>query len=100
MAIVIYFSVKSLVSELCWVDHTHNVLDTASQIEAAAVDMETGMKGFLLARQEKFLELYIRGKARFYILLKKLSQTESDSPSQVTLLSDVRSTIDNWITSG
>jgi methyl-accepting chemotaxis protein len=98
VALVVFFSVKSLVTEIGWVDHTHKVLYKASQIESAAVDMETGMRGFLLAGQEQFLEPYNGGKVRFQTLVKELSQTVSDSPSQVTLLNDIRSTIGDWLT--
>lgn len=98
IALVVYISVKSLSAEFGWVDHTHNVLDTASQIEAAAVDMQTGMRGFLLAGQEQFLAPYTDGKERFRTLLNGLSETVSDNPSQVALLSEIDSTITNWIT--
>ena len=49
VTLVVLFSVKSLVSNFGWVAHTHKVLAKASSIEAAAVDMETGMRGYLLA---------------------------------------------------
>ena len=32
-----------------WVEHTYKVIGSAQAIVAAAVDMETGMRGFLLA---------------------------------------------------
>ena len=43
------FSIKSLLSSSGLVDHTHVVVQNAMKIEAAAVDMETGMRGYLLA---------------------------------------------------
>jgi methyl-accepting chemotaxis protein len=95
---VVYFSIKSLASEVSWVEHTHKVLDTASQIEAAAVDMETGMRGFLLAGQEQFLDPYKNGKTRFHTLIKELSKTVSDNPAQVALLTEIESTIGTWLT--
>jgi methyl-accepting chemotaxis protein len=85
VTLVLFFSIKSLVTEFSWVDHTHNVLDTAAQIEAATVDMETGMRDSLLAGQEQFLEPYTGGNARFYKLIKELSQKVSDNPSQVAI---------------
>jgi methyl-accepting chemotaxis protein len=35
-----------------WVDHTHEVLAAAASLVASAVDMETGMRGYLLAGEE------------------------------------------------
>lgn len=48
------------------VEHTYKVIAKAQSIVAAAVDMETGMRGFLLAGQDQFLEPYVNGKNNFY----------------------------------
>ncbi len=32
-----------------WVEHTHKVLEQAAEISNSALDMETGMRGYLLA---------------------------------------------------
>jgi len=54
------------------VEHTHRVIDKAESLLSDAVDMETGMRGFLLAGQESFLEPYERGATSFFsgILLR------------------------------
>ncbi|WP_253279972.1 CHASE3 domain-containing protein [Phaeobacter sp. 11ANDIMAR09] len=79
-----------------WTIHTYKVIATANDIIAAAVDMETGMRGYLLAGQEAFLEPYNAGGARFGELVAGLSDTVSDNPTQVELLSEVQATIDGW----
>ena len=81
-----------------WVEHTHTVIATANDILASAVDMETGMRGYLLAGQEQFLEPYNGGGAKFTELLTGLKQTVSDNPEQVTLLSEIETTISGWKT--
>ncbi|NQY89373.1 MAG: CHASE3 domain-containing protein [Colwellia sp.] len=90
-------NIKELKKLTAWVDHTYQVIATAQAIIASAVDMETGMRGFLLAGQEEFLEPYVNGKESFYQLINELSQTVADNSAQVTLLSDSKSTIDDWI---
>jgi len=55
------------------------------------------MRGFLLAGQEQFLEPYNGGKTRFAQLINELSQTVSDNPAQVALLSESKKTIDDWV---
>jgi methyl-accepting chemotaxis protein len=62
------------------------VLDTASRIEASAVDMETGMRGYLLAGKKDFLSPYQNGSTQFDELLGELSATVSDNPAQVAYL--------------
>jgi methyl-accepting chemotaxis protein len=97
ISVVVFTSVKSLEFTFSWVKHTYLVLQDASKIEASAVDMETGMRGFLLAGKDEFLEPYNSGKKRFYTGIDKLSQTVSDNPAQVKLLRETRATIDDWL---
>ncbi len=79
-----------------WVDHTHTVIAEANRIVAAGVDMETGMRGYLLAGEESFLSPYLAGKKRLYELIESLSNTVSDNPAQVALLSEIKETMDAW----
>jgi len=96
IAIVVYFSVRSLVTTFGWVEHTYEVLDTASMVEAAGVDMETGMRGYLLAGKKEFLDPYDNGDKRFYRLIRELTKNVSDNPAQVKLLQDIAATIQAW----
>src|SRR5690606_8191586 len=48
-----------------WVDHTTEVLESATSIVAAAVNMETGMRGFAISGEDAFLDPYLSGKATF-----------------------------------
>jgi len=98
IAFVVFFSVRSLVSNFSWVEHTYEVLDTASKIEAAGVDMETGMRGYLLAGDTNFLSPYNEGKTKFTSLISTLSDEVSDNPAQVTLLKDIENIINEWQT--
>lgn len=79
-----------------WVNHTHLVIREAMKIVAAAVDMETGMRGYLLAGKEEFLDPYNNGEKQFYNLVAELQQTVNDNPAQVQLLKETRSTIRQW----
>ena len=62
---VCLWSVGSLIKSTGWVDHTHEVIAEAKAIEASAVDMETGMRGYLLAGQDGFLDPYVNGGEQF-----------------------------------
>ncbi|MGN7613457.1 CHASE3 domain-containing protein [Magnetococcales bacterium HHB-1] len=79
-----------------WVSHTYRVIQKANAILASAVDMETGMRGYLLAGKEDFLEPYTGNSQRFFEMVANLKKTVSDNPAQVTLLSDVEETIRAW----
>ncbi|MCP3872632.1 MAG: chemotaxis protein [Desulfobacteraceae bacterium] len=79
-----------------WVEHTYKVIMQANDIIAAGVDMETGMRGYLLAGKDEFLDPYKGGQKKFYELIASLSKTVNDNPAQVKLLDEVKTNIDAW----
>ncbi|HCY87535.1 MAG TPA: hypothetical protein DHV36_20545, partial [Desulfobacteraceae bacterium] len=88
---------RKLIAETTgWVTHTRNVIQTANAILASAVDMETGLRGYLLAGKEGFLDPYKAGQKKFTDLIASLSDTVNDNPAQVKLLSETKATIDAW----
>ncbi|MFT6071925.1 MAG: methyl-accepting chemotaxis protein [Dasania sp.] len=93
-----YYNVNKLAYTSKWVNHTYKVLQKADAIIAAAVDMETGMRGFLLAGKEEFLDPYKSGQQAFYKLVTNLQETVSDNPQQVARLKEVETTIRDWQT--
>lgn len=97
ISMIVYFGINSLLNNFKWVDHTHNVLAKAAATTAAAVDMETGMRGFMLSGKEEFLEPYKEGKQRFYALTSELSNTVNDNPGQVALLAEIDTLITEWV---
>ena len=94
---VCYSSIGSLLSSNDMVDHTHVVIEEAMKVEAAAVDMETGMRGYLLAGKEGFLDPYKNGHKTFTTTLGQLKETVNDNPAQVQLLREVNETIVEWV---
>ena len=80
-----------------WIEHTNDVIRVANSIIASAVDMETGMRGFMLSGKDDFLEPYVAGKSSFYGLVSGLAATVNDNPAQVKLLAEISSNINGWI---
>ncbi|MCP4785606.1 MAG: HAMP domain-containing protein [Fuerstiella sp.] len=93
---VCMWSVSSLIESNGWVDHTHKVIAEAKAIEASAVDMETGMRGYLLAGEEAFLDPYVSGSKAFTERVASLKKTVSDNRAQVQLLNEIATTIAEW----
>ena len=80
-----------------WIDHTHTVIRRSMEILAAAVDTETGMRGYLLAGKDEFLEPYTDGRERFFQLTAELKKTVNDNPAQVELLGEMEETFRKWL---
>jgi methyl-accepting chemotaxis protein len=97
LSAVTTMSVRSLLQSSEWVDHTHEVVQEGMKIVGSAVDMETGMRGFLLAGKEGFLAPYEGGKEQFSELIGELEKTVNDNPAQVQLLGEVKDNINAWV---
>ena len=93
LGVVCYSSIGSLLKSSLLVDHTHEVIQQAMQIEASAVNMETGMRGYLLAGKDDFLSPYTAGGQNFDKLIDDLQITVNDNPAQVQLLDEISVTI-------
>nr|WP_245231196.1 CHASE3 domain-containing protein [Zongyanglinia huanghaiensis] len=79
-----------------WVEHTQKVLGQSNAIVASAVDMETGLRGYLLAGREEFLEPYNAGQDSAYQALAELAVTVSDNPPQVDRLNEAADVLKEW----
>ena len=96
LGFIMFISVNNLLDNNAWVQHTYNVIGKANEILASAVNMETGMRGFLLAGKDEFLEPYNGGKSDFDKLVSELQDTVSDNPAQVRLLDEIKDNIHAW----
>lgn len=82
LAIAFLFEVYSLVRRAEWVDHTDEVIAIAERIYRTRIDQETGVRAYLLTRDERFLQPYRIGREEARTLEDQLRQLISDSPEQ------------------
>lgn len=80
-----------------WNLHTHNVLDNSVSLIGSIVDQETGVRGFLVSGDKKFLEPYHAGRKTFDADLSKLLLLTSDNPSQQERLKKIKKGSDDWL---
>ncbi len=93
---VAMYNINSITRTNERVEHTHEVLSDAANIVGSAVDMETGMRGFLLAGKDEFLEPYRNGEKATYEGIAELQNEVSDNPKQVARLDEVRTVLKEW----
>ncbi|MFB3099878.1 MAG: CHASE3 domain-containing protein [Gammaproteobacteria bacterium] len=65
IAVVIYLNVNSLIDSAKWVSHTNGVMAEGNDLITQLVNMETGVRGFLVTGKDEFLEPYNAGLAKF-----------------------------------
>jgi len=86
-----------LLRAMSWVEHTDRVIGRAHELSAMSADMETGLRGFLINGDERFLDPYELARARFSREVTDLQATVSDNPIQVDRLRRVGSLQENWL---
>ncbi|KXG86060.1 hypothetical protein ATO67_05445 [Agrobacterium bohemicum] len=89
-------SISSMISSNGWVDHTNKVLRATDSITASAVDMETGMRGFIITGKQDFLAPYRQGEEAIYQKIKDVKAMVSDNPTQVGRLDKIEKAMSDW----
>src|SRR5450830_1375162 len=75
-----------LLSVIQWVEHTDRVINNLNEASKLTVDLETGMRGFLITGDEHFLDPYEVAKPRIIADLRNLQELVADNPQQVDRL--------------
>ena len=79
-----------------WTAHTHEVLEETARIIASMVDQETGVRGYLLAGEDGFLEPYRAGDRIYRDSFAKVKSLTADNPAQQTRLAEVDRFAQMW----
>ncbi len=82
VALVSYRSVGILVDTSAWVGHTHEVLATLESLLGGVITAETGVRGYVLTGEERFLGTYWSGMQRAESSLAALRRLTADNPEQ------------------
>ena len=97
IAIVVSANLARLVESSRWVNHTYDVIRVAESLAASKVDMETGLRGFLVTGDDEYLEPYHSGKKRFHELVAEGQKLTSDNPVQVKRWQQVEALSEQWL---
>ncbi|WP_223502551.1 response regulator [Pseudomonas sp. BF-R-24] len=88
--------ISYLLSTIQWVEHTDRVINNANEAVKLTVDLETGMRGFLLSGDEHFLDPYETAKPRIAVALDTLLELTADNPVQTDRLLRLRALQLEW----
>lgn len=81
-AYVLYTNIKVVREHQRWVAHTYEVLREIELTVASIVDAETGHRGYHISGDEKYLEPYQQGRARFESSLQRLKSLTVENEKQ------------------
>ena len=82
VGLMAYTNVSQLDENTASVDHTHKVLDKVDGVLLSLVNIETGMRGFVLTGDEAFLEPTIAGKVDLATYYDAGQALTIDNPAQ------------------
>jgi len=83
---------------LGWVEHTDRVISSANEMQRLSVDQESGLRGFLITGDPRFLDPLEQARPRINSGLKSLSDLVADNPPQVERVGRLTAMQDEWMT--
>src|ERR1035437_2924488 len=96
-AFLLLWETFDLNRSLQWVDHTDQVLDQSGRLLNLLIDMESGMRGYIVTGDESFLQLYLEGAKRLDPEYQVLYQLVADNlPPQQQRLKDIHAGYVGW----
>ncbi|KAF0866772.1 response regulator [Pseudomonas sp. LD120] len=85
-----------LLSVIQWAQHTDRVINSITESARLSIDLETGMRGFLLTGDEHFLDPYEVAKPRILSELRSLQAMVADNPQQVERFKRLEALQEEW----
>ena len=96
-AVVFVGLILFLLNTIGWVEHTDRVTRAASELQRQSIDMETGMRGFLITGDESFLEPYQSAVPRIKGDTAALRELVSDNRQQVERVDRIAGIQATWL---
>ncbi len=82
-AVFFILLISYLLTAIQWVEHTDRVINNTNRSMKLSIDMETGMRGFLLTGDQHFLDPYEVAKPLLLAELQGLEKLVDDNPTQL-----------------
>jgi methyl-accepting chemotaxis protein len=79
---IVYQNLGLIQQSSGWTTHTYAVLEAVDSALAAMVDQETGVRGYLVSADERFLEPYRKGGDAYAAAFREVKQLTSDNAAQ------------------
>ena len=96
-AAVFVILILFLLSALRWVEHTESVIGKSSEVTRLMVDMQAGMRGFLITGDEAFLDTYSKAGPTITSEMALLREKVGDNPIQADRLNRLEDMHADWI---
>lgn len=97
LSTLIYNNVRLMGSAIDSVQHTAISIDHSNKLLGALIDMETGMRGYLVTGDTVFLDPYHSGLDAFNKTMPEAKNHVEDNPAQLASLEKIAEHKANWL---
>lgn len=96
LAGTLFWEARNLNSALYWVDRTDQVVASSNRLYRLLIDMETGVRGYLVTGDDVFLQPYYEGALEINAEYQKVYALVSDNPPEKVRLESIRAGYVGW----
>jgi signal transduction histidine kinase len=96
LAVTFLVLIRWLNTEVEWVDHTDRVISAAQETQGLMLEMETGVRGYLLTHDDSFLAPYQRAAPVMDRAFSELRSLVEDKPQQVAAAAQLQKDCRDW----
>ncbi|WP_146034070.1 CHASE3 domain-containing protein, partial [Nostoc cycadae] len=80
---------NSLIESNKWVNHTYAIKTQLKELEKSLIDAETGQRGFIITKEERYLEPFNLAKTQLKNTLWEIKNKISDNSAQIKTLREI-----------
>jgi diguanylate cyclase (GGDEF)-like protein/PAS domain S-box-containing protein len=98
MLLVLQANIRESEKQAAWVSHTNQVIANTDELLLQLVNMQTGVRGFLLIGDQSLLSPYEASVDRYREVRQELTSLVDDNPEQTARLHEIDSAAQQWHT--
>ncbi|ARS33983.1 sensor histidine kinase [Pontibacter actiniarum] len=99
VAIVNFRLSEAVIENTQWVSRSQIMVRNSAALQRNIIDMETGLRGYLLNGNKTFLQPYVQAKDQLPGLMQETKTFVSASPEQIKKITEIQSLKNNWLNS-
>ncbi len=92
-AFLAFGAIRDLLQSEVWLSHTWQVISQLETIMNSAKDAETGVRGYVITGDAKYLKPFLDARVNVLLQIDQLASLTSDNPNQKVNVDELRATV-------
>lgn len=81
--ILIFLTIQELIRATNILSHTYTLVNKLEELRSSVVDAETGVRGYVISQDARFLKPYNEGTKKIPVIFEELKDLTADNPKQL-----------------